>query len=59
MPIEVRQLLITSTVADAPQSPSTPTAAEPNAAWRERLREELLAECRALVEDRLQRARER
>lgn len=57
MPIEVRQLLIKSTVASAP--PAAATAAEPNGAWRERLREELMAECKAWVEDRLQRARER
>ena len=39
--------------------PAAATAAEPNGAWRERLREELMAECKAWVEDRLQRARER
>ncbi len=58
MPIEVRQLLIKSMVASAPQ-PSASAPAEPNSAWRERLREELMAECKAWVEDRLQRARER
>ena len=58
MPIEVRQLLIKSTVAGAPEPPAS-RAADPPAAWRERLREELMAECKAWVEDRLQRARER
>lgn len=56
MPIEVRQLLIKSTVASAPAARAE---AEPSVAWRERLREELMAECKAWVEDRLQKARER
>lgn len=60
MPIEVRQLVIKSTVNPAPSAPASGAAgAEPSAAWRERLREELLAECKAWVEDRLQRTRER
>ena len=58
MPIEVRQLLIKSTVGTAPP-PASPAADAPSAAWRERLREDLLAECKAWVEDRLQKARER
>jgi hypothetical protein len=58
MPIEVRQLLIKSTVASAPEG-SAARPAEPSAQWRERLREEVLAECKAWLEDRLQRMRER
>ena len=58
MPIEVRQLLIKSTVAGSPEAAAT-RPAEPSAAWRERLREEVLAECKAWIEDRLQRMRER
>ncbi len=60
MPIEVRQLLIKSTVAGPSETAAAAaTPAEPSAAWRERLREEVLAECRAWLEDRLQRMRER
>jgi len=59
MPIEVRQLLIKSTVNPSREAPASGTAAEPPVVWRERLREELLAECKAWVEDRLQKARER
>jgi hypothetical protein len=58
MPIEVRQLLIKSTVASAPEV-SVARAAEPDPQWRERLREEVLSECKAWLEDRLQRMRER
>ena len=57
MPIEVRQLVIKSSVA--PGAEAGPAPAEPSHQWRERLREELLAECRAYLEDRLQRMRER
>jgi len=61
MPIEVRQLVIRSTVNPAPSVAASGTAAptEPSEAWRERLREEVLSECKAWVEDRLQRVRER
>lgn len=65
MTIEVRQLLIRSLVdpqdgpgggADAAPSPATDAAAPE---WLERLKEELMTECKAWLEDQLRRARER
>jgi hypothetical protein len=59
MTIEVRQMLIKSTV-NGPSAPAQDhRAPPPPGPWLEQLREDLMAECRALVEDRLQRARER
>jgi hypothetical protein len=58
MTIEVRQLLIKSTVGGGGSDPA-PAEDEAPADRIEQLREELLAECKAWVEDRLQRARER
>lgn len=57
MTIEVRQLLIKSTVGGG--SEPAPATDDAPADRIEQLREELLAECKAWVEDRLQRARER
>ncbi len=58
MTIEVRQLLIKSQVNSAPQ-PSAPA----NAAWAEQQRaqvkEEILAECKAWLAQKLLAARER
>jgi len=56
MPIEVRQLLIKSTVdgTDDPQR-----AEETSSETLERLREEIIAECKAWFEDKLQQMRER
>lgn len=59
MPIEVRQLLIKSSVAQPADGAPARAAAEPSQQWRDRLREEVLAECKAYLEDRLQRMRER
>ncbi len=58
MTIEVRQLLIKSTVNGSP-APAQDDRGPPPGPWLDQLREDLLAECKALVEDRLQRARER
>jgi hypothetical protein len=56
MPIEVRQLLITSTVTPsngpAPRDPVAPESLD-------RLREEILAECKLWLEEKLQNLRER
>ena len=55
MTIEVRQMVIRSSVGgDAPVQ-----RVEDGQEWRERLREEVLAECKAWLEDRLRRERER
>lgn len=59
MTIEVRQLLIKSTVTGVPAAPASEGHAAPPREWLDRLREDLLAECKALVEDRLQKTRER
>lgn len=56
MTIEVRQMLIRSAVASRAASE---TRAELPAAALERLRAEVLAECKAWLEERLQQARER
>jgi hypothetical protein len=58
MTIEVRQLVIKATVGEAPLRP-TAAAQEMAGGWLERLREDLLAECEILVDEKLQRARER
>lgn len=55
MSIEVRQLLIRSQVTPAPAPP--PPAIAPRDL--QRLREQLLAECRAWLTDRLRAQRER
>lgn len=56
MTIEVRQMVIRSSVGgDAPVQRQEDDASD----WRERLREEVLAECKAWLEDRLRRERER
>jgi len=56
MTIEVRQLLIKSTVGRGPAEPAPPAPAR---AGLEELREEILAECKAWMEEKLQQARER
>jgi hypothetical protein len=57
MTIEVRQLLIKSTVTGTPEA--APGAGDVAAERIERLREDLMVEFKAWVEERLQRARER
>jgi hypothetical protein len=55
MTIEVRQMVIRSNIGgDAPVQRE-----EDDTQWRERLREDVLAECKAWLEDRLRRDRER
>ncbi|MGC1302615.1 MAG: DUF5908 family protein [Caulobacteraceae bacterium] len=56
MPIEVRQLLIKSTVGEATSAPASQTAPELSP---ERLRNEILAECKTWLEEQLQALRER
>jgi hypothetical protein len=56
MTIEVRQMVIKSSVG---ASPAPPAAEREQAAWREQMRREILSECRAWIEDRLRRERER
>lgn len=64
MTIEVRQLLIRSMVdpqegsggADAVPAPGTDSASPE---WLDRLKEELMSECKAWLADQLRRARER
>jgi len=56
MPIEVRQLLIKSTV-DAPAQDQSPQEASPETL--ERLKDEIIAECKAWFEEKLQQMRER
>ena len=56
MPIEVRQLLIRSTV-EPPQEPRAAEASTPRTL--EQLRRDILAECRAMLDERLQQIRER
>ena len=56
MTIEVRQLLIKSQVNPAPQSPApTPWVAQ----QREQMKEEILAECKAWLAQKLTDVRER
>ena len=60
MTIEVRQLLIKSSVGVgggdvAQREPSQ----EQQSDWRETMRQELLSECKAWLEERLRRERER
>lgn len=56
MTIEVRQLLIRSTVGEAPPAPApAPLGTEA----LERLKQELLAQCRALLIETLARRNER
>jgi hypothetical protein len=55
MSIEVRQLLIRSQVTPAPAPPAPAIAPRD----LQRLREQLLAECRAWLADRLRAQRER
>jgi hypothetical protein len=59
MTIEVRQMLIKSTVSGSATPSGEDRGPPPPGPWLEQLREDLMAECKALVEDRLQRARER
>jgi hypothetical protein len=58
MTIEVRQLLIKSQVGSVPASPQTPPPG-----WaqqqRERVKEEVLAECKAWLAQKLAESRER
>lgn len=54
MTIEVRQLIIRSQVVSAP-----PAAPALPAKEMERLRQQILAECRAIVAEQLRQARER
>lgn len=56
MTIEVRQMLIKSTVSGGPTP--TQTEAVPGASL-DRLREEILAECKAWMTEKLQQARGR
>ena len=56
MTIQVRQMLIRSTVAG---QPAAAQKAEASHASLERLRAEVLSECKAWMEERLQQARER
>jgi Family of unknown function (DUF5908) len=56
MTIEVRQLLIRSSVGGAPARAPTPALPAPQL---ERLKDEILAECKAWLADRLQAASER
>ncbi len=58
MTIEVRQLVIKSTVGDDHRTPQ-PRPAEDPPPQLERLREEILAECQALFELRLRDLAER
>ncbi|WP_293905383.1 DUF5908 family protein [Phenylobacterium sp.] len=55
MTIEVRQMLIKSTVGGA----SAPAQPQDDREGLDRLREDILAECKAWMEDKLQQARER
>jgi len=58
MTIEVRQLLIKSNVGgDVAQA--KPPSQEEQTDWRETMRQELLSECKAWLEERLRRERER
>lgn len=54
MTIEVRQLIIRSQVVTAPPAPPALPAKD-----LERLRQQILAECRALVAEQLRQPRER
>jgi hypothetical protein len=56
MPIEVRQLLIKATVTSSDARPP-PRAAD--GAPLERMREEVLAECKVWLEEKLEHLRER
>ncbi len=57
MPIEVRQMLIKSTVESTP----APTGRDfaPSSAALERLRADILSECKEMLEEKLQSLRER
>ena len=57
MTIEVRQMLITSKVTGESSAP--PASPEASQASLAQLRAEVLAECKALIEEKLQRERER
>jgi hypothetical protein len=56
MPIEVRQLVIRSTV-DSAQEPAPGDAPDPQAL--EQLRLDILSECKSMVEEQIQQLRER
>ena len=58
MPIEVRQIVIRSTV-EASQGATPPPAHELGIRSAERLKAETLAECKAWFEEKLQQLRER
>jgi hypothetical protein len=58
MPIEVRQLLIKSTV-DASEAPPPIQGEDAATSSLDQLREEVLAECKAWMEEKLQQLRER
>jgi hypothetical protein len=58
MTIEVRQLLIRSQVNTAPASPAPADRADREREW-ERVKEEVLAECKAWLAQKLLAARER
>ena len=57
MSIEVRQLTIRCQLAPAPAS--VPAAPAPTPGELQSLREQLLAECKAWLQERLQQAKER
>lgn len=56
MTIEVRQILIRSTVGE---EPAAGLSSAPPPEWVERMRQELLAQCRSLIEQQLRRDLER
>ena len=56
MTIEVRQILIRSTVGEAAPGGA---ATMPPPEWVERMRQELLAQCRVLIEQQVRRDLER
>lgn len=58
MTIEVRQLLIKSSVGGGDVAQRAPSQEE-QTDWRETMRQELLSECKAWLEERLRRERER
>jgi hypothetical protein len=62
MTLEVRQIVIRSTVGDAAAAPppaASPGWQAPQGEWLQRLRQELLAQCRELLAEERRRASER
>ncbi len=59
MTIEVRQMVINSSVDSRQKEGSAPLDAEPTAETLERLKAEILSECRELLREKLQDSRER